>query len=288
MCVYEESFEKEFPNMPEHPIPYTFGVDIDLLSKFLNRDYIKKSRRSRTRIYNALAEYFSPIAAIDDKCKLARSILSEALIYEIDDWFSGYTTYLNSVSINVLRKYLKSISIPSNLPFDIEMILQTAFENECCYLEDVDECDLRYRHPSKVDFGSKLIRFCKFDAGEELKLLENKVFIENLEALGLLDRWRSVLVLFLETNERNIHVLVKKVDYGDAVFANRYFSSCKHSIEQFLEARVFGLNCESRWCGDCRASNLYPRSPFDDSYTRLILNNRWLFRHYLIEHAVFV
>ena len=41
MFVYEGQFEKEFPNMPEHPIPYTFGVDIDLLSKFLNRDYIK-------------------------------------------------------------------------------------------------------------------------------------------------------------------------------------------------------------------------------------------------------
>lgn len=274
--------------MPEHPIPYTFGVDIGDLSKFLNRDYIKKSRRSRTRIYNALAEYFSSIAEIDEDCKQARSILNESSLSEIDDWFYGYTTNLNSEFINVLRKHLKSISIPSNLPFDIEMILQTAFENECCYIEDVDECDMRYSYPSKVDFGSKLIRFCKFDAVAELKLLENKVFTQNLEALGVLNCWKSVLELFLETNEKSIHVLVKKVDYGDALFSNRYFSSCKHSIEQFLEARVFGLNCESLWCKDCRASNLYPRSPFDDSYTRLILNNRWFFRHYLIEHAVFV
>lgn len=274
--------------MPEHPIPFSFGVDIGDLAREMNRANPAKSRRSRTRLTHALLQIFSPIASVDEETLQAHDIQGEAYSSTIGCWYSGSTTPLWEEAVIFLAEKLNSVSMPSSFPFAVDDIIDFICTYECWYLEDHDICDCGYNSIRKIDFGSKLYRYCHINAQEEQQALNSPLYRENLKKLQLLLIWQEVLQKYQESGENSIVSIAKQIsDKKGYIFAS-YRSRYEYYISLLLEARVFGLSPTSPWCSDNRAANLYPRSPFDDSYTRLILHNRWAFRQHLLERARFV
>ncbi len=289
-CVTIECAEMpdSFPLMPEHPIPFSFGVDLENLAKVLNRANPAKTRRSRTRLTKDLLYIFSFIASVDSDCLQAHDIQGEALCDDINCWYSESSSLLWEAAFESLSEKLYSVSLPSSFPFVIDEVIDFICTHECWYLEDHADCDYGNRDIRKIDFGSKLYRYSQINAQEEQQALKNSVYRNNLQHLGLLSIWQEFFQEYLSTGECSVINIAKQLSCKSGLFNYNYFQQCEYKASLFLEARVFGLSPASSWCPDNRATYLYPRSPFDSSYTCLILHNRWAFRRHLLEHAKFV
>lgn len=288
MATVHAHLTDSFPHMPEHAIPFRFGVDIGDLARKMNRVYQAKSRRSRTRLTQTLLQIFTPIASVDEGTLQAHDMQGEAYSSTIGGWYSGSTSPLWEATAVFLEEKLNSVSMPSSFFFSVDDIIDFICTYECWYLEDHDDCDYGYNRYRKTDFGSKLYRYCQINAQEEQQALKSPLYRENLKQLQLLLIWQEVLQKYQETGENSIASIAKQISDKKSFIYASYLCRYEYYISLLLEARVFGLCPASPWCPDNRAANLYSRSPFDDSYTRLILNNRWAFRQHLLERARFV
>lgn len=251
MPLYSPNNAGLFSNMPEHKIPFCFAIDTELLSLYYTQDYITRGLPSN-------------LATLE--------LWGVAYPATINRWYSGNVWRLGRVVADVLALFF---------PADV---VSTIYNEDCWYLcghEPVDEC---WQNFSSVDFGDSLLPYLSIDAEKEGAALSMPMYRQNLQNEGLYSHWRDLLAKYQETRISSVKELVGMLPrqyYYD------FWNSYEYAIMRTLEARVFGLNASEPWCPDCRASNLYSRSPFEAGYTQLILHNRWAFRNYLLEHSRF-
>ena len=269
-----------FPNMPEHVVSFTYGIDVHYLSQIIHN----KTGRDKEKIKADLLALFAQFAVIHPESREPINISGKSYDACIQRWYGGNTHRLGVAVEESLQALFASVHLPVECSFDVDTVINAIYAHDCWYLMEHDTVDSRYDVPP-LALGDKLLPFCRVNAEQEWRNLEKGQYRRNLLNEGLLSPWLELMSKMCDTRELAISSLV-------GMLPRRHYYDFWHSYEYFiprvLEARIFGLNAESPWCSDCRASYLAERSPFDAALTHYILRHRWGFRRYLLDNTVFV
>jgi hypothetical protein len=266
--------------MPEHVVPFTFGIDLHRLSQILH----DKSGVDEASIKADLLALFAPVVEIQPESGEPVNIRGESYDACIQRWYGGNTHRLGVAVEESLQCLLATIQPPVGCCFELGDVINAIYAHDCWYLQDHDMVDSRYDMPA-LDLGDELMPFCRINAEQEWRKLEKQQYRCNLSNEGLLMPWLELMRKMRDTQELSVRSLV-------GMLPRRYYYDFWHSYEylipRVLEARIFGLNAETPWCSDCRAAYLAARSPFGPALTHYILRHRWAFRRYLLDNTVFV
>ena len=269
-----------FPNMPEHVVPFTYGIDVCRLSQIIH----DKTGTDKGKIKAGLLALFAQFAEIQLESGDPIDIRGESYDACIQRWYGGNTHRLGVAVEESLHALFEAVSLSDMCSFDADDVINSIYAHDCWYLLGHDTVDSRYAVPP-LALGDALLPFCQINAEQEWRNLEKCQYRRNLSNEGLLSPWLELMSKMRDTRELSVRSLV-------GMLPRRYYYDFWHSYEYFiprvLEARIFGLNAESPWCSDCRAAYLAERSPFDALLTRYILHHRWGFRRYLLDNTVFV